>query len=111
MRISDELSGLRDILDSLLRLAEKSEGNGGTQLATFELLLKDDGPLWVCRRELEVLKGKLEIRERDGGWRARGLERARILVWPLKEGDVRKTLDVLERLKSTLQLGLSADQT
>ncbi|KAB8292154.1 hypothetical protein EYC80_007897 [Monilinia laxa] len=111
VRISDELNGLRDILDSLLRLAEKSEGNGGAQLATFELLLKDDGPLWVCRRELEVLKGKLEIRDGDGGWRARGLEKARMLVWPLKEGEVRKTLDVLERLKSTLQLGLSADQT
>lgn len=109
IQISDELNSLRDILDSLLKLAEKSEVNGLGQLATFELLLKEDGPLYTCKIELEKLKGKLE---RGGvgtrqGWK--GLKT--VLVWPLKEGEVRKTLSVLERLKSTLMLGLSADQT
>jgi hypothetical protein len=33
------------------------------------------------------------------------------LTWPLKEGDVTKTLDNLERTKATLQLALTADQT
>lgn len=111
VQISDELNSLRDILDSLLRLAEKAEVEGGlngvSQLSTFQLLLKDDGPLWACRRELEKLKEKLEPEGEAGGWR--GLKK--VLVWPLKEGDVKKTLGMLERLKSTLQLGLSADQT
>ncbi|KAF7923232.1 uncharacterized protein EAE98_007937 [Botrytis deweyae] len=109
VQISDELNSLRDILDSLLKLAEKAESNGFSQLSTFELLLKEDGPLFVCKNELEMLKGKLEKGGVGGseGWRAIK-ER---LVWPLKEGEVRKTLVVLERLKSTLALGLSADQT
>lgn len=111
VQISDELNSLRDILDSLLRLAEKAEVEGGlngvSQLSTFQLLLKDDGPLWACRRELEKLKEKLEPKGEAGSWR--GLKK--VLVWPLKEGDVKKTLGMLERLKSTLQLGLSADQT
>ncbi|KAK6596806.1 pfs domain-containing protein [Botrytis cinerea] len=86
-----------------------AESNGFSQLSTFELLLKDDGPLFVCKTELEKLRGKLEKGGVSGseGWRA---VRER-LVWPLKEGEVRKTLVVLDRLKSTLALGLSADQT
>lgn len=109
VQISDELNSLRDILDSLLKIAERAESNGFSQLSTFELLLKDDGPLFVCKTELEKLRGKLEKGGVGGseGWRA---VRER-LVWPLKEGEVRKTLVVLDRLKSTLALGLSADQT
>ncbi|CCD47337.1 similar to ankyrin repeat domain-containing protein 29 [Botrytis cinerea T4] len=98
VQISDELNSLRDILDSLLKIAERAESNGFSQLSTFELLLKDDGPLFVCKTELEKLRGKLEKGGVGGseGWRA---VRER-LVWPLKEGEVRKTLVVLDRLKN-----------
>ncbi|TEY70400.1 hypothetical protein BOTCAL_0104g00090 [Botryotinia calthae] len=109
VQISDELNSLRDILDSLLKLAERAESNGFSQLKTFKLLLKDDGPLFVCKTELEKLRGKLE-KGGVGGSEGRRAIRER-LVWPLKEGEVRKTLVVLERWKSTLALGLSADQT
>ncbi|EDN91972.1 hypothetical protein SS1G_07834 [Sclerotinia sclerotiorum 1980 UF-70] len=107
VQIQDELNSLKGLLDSLLKLAEKSEADG-KQLSTFELLLKDDGPLSMCKLELENLREKLE----KGGVGKNGwIGLKNVLVWPLKEGEVRKTLSVLERLKSTLLLGLSADQT
>jgi hypothetical protein len=104
IQLSDELNSLKDVLDALLRLVEKSEASDDTsRLATFELLAKPDGPLLTCQSELERLKAKLEP---ETGWRA--LKRS--LVWPLQEGELRKALGALERLKGTMQLALSADQ-
>ena len=112
IQLSDELSSLKDVLDALLHLVEKSEASNATinsssnsenRLATFELVLQPDGPLFTCQSELERLKAKLEP---ESGWRAV----KRSLVWPLKEGELRKALGVLERLKGTMQLALAADQ-
>jgi hypothetical protein len=104
IQLSDELSSLKDILDALLRLVEKSSNNlDEAKLATFELLAKPDGPLLTCQSELERLRKKLEP---ESGWRAV----KRSLVWPLQEGEMKKALGGLERLKSTMQLALSADQ-
>ena len=103
VQLSDELNSLKDVLDALLQLVEKSEMSDPAQLATFELLAKPDGPLLSSQTELERLKKKLEP---ESGWRAV----KRSLVWPLQEGEMRKALESLERLKSTMQLALSADQ-
>jgi hypothetical protein len=103
IQISDELSSLKDVLDALLRLVENSESSDPSRLSTFELLAKPDGPLLSCKTELERLKAKLEP---EKGWRAV----RQSLVWPLKEGEMRKALSSLERLRSTMQLALSADQ-
>jgi hypothetical protein len=106
IQITNELNSLRDVLESLLRVVEKSQSNNGkdgSSLATFELLTKEGGPLMTCKTELERLKSRLEP---ENGWRKM---RSR-LVWPLKEGEVRRTLDGLERLKGTMGLALSADQ-
>ncbi|RFU25926.1 hypothetical protein B7463_g10412, partial [Scytalidium lignicola] len=104
IKISDELNSLKDVLDALLRVVENAQSGDPTKLLTFELLAKPDGPLITCKIELEQLKAKLEP---EKGWRAV----RQSLVWPLKEGDMRKTLSSLERLKSTIQLALSTDQT
>ncbi|TVY84720.1 putative ankyrin repeat protein [Lachnellula suecica] len=104
VQISDELSSLRDVLEALLKLVERFEfSTSPARLATFELLVKPDGPLLTCQRELERLKKQLDP---GVGWRA--VRKA--LVWPLKEGEMKKALGALERLKSTMQLALSADQ-
>ena|SRR5436853_275853 len=106
IQITSELNSLRDVLESLLRIVEKSQSNDskdGSRLATFELLIKEGGPLMTCKAELEALKSKLEP---ERGWR----KMRNRLVWPLKEGEVRRTLDGLERLKGTMGLALSADQ-
>lgn len=101
--ISDELNSLKDVLEALLKLVENSNHETTARLSTFELLVKEDGPLVACKTELERLQRELEP---EKGWRK---VRAR-LIWPLKEGEVRKALGGLERLKGTMQLALSADQ-
>lgn len=106
VQITEELTSLRNILESLLQVVEKSqssEGKDSSRLATFELLAKDGGLLMNCKAELERLKSKLEP---ETGWR----KVRNSLIWPLKEGEVRKALDGLERLKGTIVLALSTDQ-
>ena len=103
IQLSDELNSLKDVLDALLHLVEKSASTNPARLSTFELLAKSDGPLLTCQSELERLKAELEP---ETGWRAV----RKSLVWPLKDGEMRKSLGSLERLKSTMQLALSADQ-
>jgi len=98
------LTSLCDVLESLVKLAEHESANGSPRLSTLKLLGKPDGPLVKCQAELDDLKKKLEP---ASGWKAVG----NALTWPLKEGDVTKTLDNLERTKATLQLALTADQT
>jgi hypothetical protein len=106
VEITEELTSFRDILESLLQAVEKyqfSEGKDSSRLATFELLVKEGGLLMNCRTELERLKSKLEP---EKGWR----KVRNSLVWPLKEGEVRRALDGLDRLKGTMVLALSTDQ-
>jgi len=104
VQISDELNSLKDVLEALLKLVESSASSeSSARLSTFELLVKADGPLLTCQSELERLKKQLEP---EKGWRAV----RRTLVWPLKEAEMKRALDALERLKSMMQLALSADQ-
>jgi hypothetical protein len=70
---------------------------------TVEKLAQKGGTLDRLRGELERLKEKLQPEE---GWRK--LQNA--LLWPLKEGEMRKCLGDLERGKSMVMLALSADQ-
>lgn len=99
-QISSSLNSLKDVLESLLTLIETSKPG---ELSTVESLARDGGALQECLGELERLKGKLEIKE---GWRGVGQR----VAWPLKEGEVRRQLEGLERWKGTLGLALSADQ-
>jgi hypothetical protein len=104
MRIIDEVTSLRDVLERLVRLAESADASGPSRLSTLKLLNKPDGPLIKCQAELAALKKKLAPMS---GLKAIG----RVLGWPLKEGDVKKTLDNIGRFKATLSLALTADQT
>src|SRR5215475_5720622 len=100
--ITKELKSLHAVLERLLELAESESDKGSARLSTFDSLTKPDGPLAECEAELISLKEKLEP---ASGWKAVG----KALTWPLKEGDTRKILDKLERLKGTLNLALTAD--
>ena len=103
-RITDQLTSLRNVLESLVKHAESEAANGSPPFPTLKLLGERDGPLVKCKAELVSLKAMLEP---ASGWKAVG----QALAWPLKEGDITKTLDNLERTKATLQLALTADQT
>ncbi|PVH76555.1 hypothetical protein DL98DRAFT_517882 [Cadophora sp. DSE1049] len=105
LQISSSLNSLKDVLEALLALIEKSKSDGpASKLATIELLAKDGGTLESCQQELLKLKKKLEP---EVGWR----KIRKSLVWPLKEAEVKKALEGLERSKSMMLLALSADQT
>ncbi|KAL2062624.1 hypothetical protein VTL71DRAFT_5696 [Oculimacula yallundae] len=105
LQISSSLNSLKDVLESLLNLIENSTSDDkSSKLATVELLAKDGGTLESCREELLRLLKKLEP---ETGWR----KVRKSLVWPLKEVEVKKALDELERSKSMMLLALSADQT
>jgi len=66
-------------------------------------LSKEGGALQNCMEELERLKGKLEP---ESGWR----KLRKSLAWPLKEGEVRRAIEGLERLKSLMVLAIRVDQ-
>ncbi|OCL07885.1 hypothetical protein AOQ84DRAFT_267871, partial [Glonium stellatum] len=102
-RIVDEVNSIRDVLEKIFKLAENAEANS-LPLSNFETLNKPDGPLLQCEAELILLQAKLKPAH---GWK--GIRNA--LVWPLKEGDVDRCLDRISRLKQTLQLALTVDQT
>jgi hypothetical protein len=100
VQITESLNSLKEVLESLLCLIETTKVG---ELSTVELLARDGGTLQSCQAELERLRGKLEP---EKGWR----KLKNSLVWPLKEGEMRRALEALERWKSTMQLALSADQ-
>ncbi|KIM84816.1 hypothetical protein PILCRDRAFT_370242 [Piloderma croceum F 1598] len=103
-RITNQLIGLRAVLENLLTLARTEDMSGLSRLSTLALLIEPDGLLCKCKLEMERLKSSLEP---AGGWRKVG----QALTWPLKEGDVKKTHNYLQQTTATLQLALTADQT
>ena len=87
----------------MLRVVEKT--HNGTRLETFELLLKEGGVLEGCLEELERLRVKLDEGAGEAAWK----RVKRKLEWPLKEGEMRRAMEGLERLKATMVLAMSAD--
>ncbi|KAE9364611.1 hypothetical protein N431DRAFT_109437 [Stipitochalara longipes BDJ] len=100
IQITEALNSLKDVLESILRLIETTKAN---ELSTIGLLEKSGGTLQSCQAELERLRVKLVP---EKGWR----KARNSLIWPLKESEMRRALEGLERWKSTMQLALSADQ-
>ena len=107
MKIVEETSSLRDVLESLVNIADKAESEDGeqeSQLPTLQLLLQPHGPLLKCQSELENLEQRLRPVEGFHGMK-------KALAWPLKQDEVKNTLLNIRRLKETLTLALTADQT
>jgi hypothetical protein len=104
-KIIEELNSLRGVLEYLLSAAEKEElvTEGLSRLSTFQQLAKPNGELERCKADLVALNAELQP---ESGWKA--LRQA--LVWPLKETDVKNTLDILQGYRSALRFALSADQ-
>jgi hypothetical protein len=106
-KLIDELNSVYHVLDRLLKLAE--DVGDASRLPTLKALIApEDGhagasPLVKCKDEIDALKTKLETP--ISGWKVVG----KAWIWPLKEAEVMKTIDSLERVKATLQLGLSTD--
>ena len=102
--IKDELLGLQKVLYDVVDLVEDGESTARSQLPALIELLDDPDGLPRCYSELESLKIKLETNCIRSG-------RMHALIWPLKEGEVRQTLDRLGRFHQGLSRALEVDQT
>lgn len=104
-RVTSEVAGLRNVVEHLITLIDDEKMTSYTYLSTLAEIVTADGPLEICRHNLESLKSKLEfpINER----KALG----RRLAWPLQEKEVTKTLASIYRTKSLLETALLVDHT
>jgi hypothetical protein len=99
--IIDHLRSLRIVLEDLYAVVNGENEDGSSQLSsTLNMLDRQDGPLVQCKTELLALEKMLET----------GSKWKNALIWPIKETDVKKTLDNLERINTTLIITLNADQ-
>ena len=100
-RLQGEVEGLRDVLKKVLELVE---GPGAARLPTSGLLA---GRIQQCSSELQDLGNRLDPAQK-GAMKRLGF---RALKWPFTGEDVNKSIAMLERHKTTLNLALNADQT
>lgn len=112
-RVIEEVKDLRNVLETLEQLAKKAENAdlaAKGRLPTLKLLCNPEGLLAMCLRELQELKEKLVPPDWSGQVGSKRRAFIQALSWPLKEGDTKKTLEKIGRLKATLNLALTVDQ-
>ncbi|KAF8507625.1 hypothetical protein JB92DRAFT_690694 [Gautieria morchelliformis] len=97
-RIIDQLFGLQKVLETIRRLVEHDETVAASRLPVLNEVIPR------CRDELDSLNSKLE---RDLGRKGR----IQAFIWPLKEGEVNKTLEKLSKLQELLTTAMDVDQT
>jgi hypothetical protein len=100
-QIINELNGLRTVVESLLSILDE-ERDTKAPISVLEKLAEKDGPLERCQTDLEELTQKLEPRE---GWR----HVKAVILWPLKESEVKRVLSNIQDTKSTIQIALALD--
>ena len=99
--IVDQLLALQKVLDDVRDVVENA-ANPSVRLPTLSKLLNAPDGLPRYRAEVESLKAKLEPRGRT--------DRLQTLIWPLREGDARKTLAYLRDFQQLLNSNLNTDQ-
>jgi hypothetical protein len=111
LKVIDEVRHLRNVLETLERLArqERSPNVAKSRLPSLRLLCEPEtGLLAKCLLELNDLDKKLRPPGYPPGSKRRALIQAS--GWPLKKGAVEKTLANISRLKATLTLAITADE-
>ena len=98
-KLNEYLVGMRSVLEQVDKLIQDPSE---FRFSNLERLSAQDGPLMRCKSELDDLKIKLEPK---AGWK----EKIRSLTWPLKEGDMKKSLEHLENLRELLRIAMEAD--
>ena len=101
--IIDQLLGLQRVLGEVEVLARDDEDKTTSQLSTLAQLLNSPEGLPRCKEILTNFKAKLEPRHGRSHIRE-------VLSWPLRENDVRKTVEYLEDFPQLLQSTMNLDQ-
>jgi hypothetical protein len=111
-KLLDLLMGLQGVLADVLELVDPAdqdtslqfsaddEANTSSRLPALSKLLNDPDGLRLCQAEIETLHKSLE-----------GNRRMQALIWPFKEGEVRKSLEHLGQFQQFLSVALNVDQT
>src|SRR5271155_4583978 len=73
IRIMEELTSLRSVLERLVEVAENADESGPSHLPALKALCKPDGPLVKCEAELLTLEKKLKPASR--------ISPVNVLVW------------------------------
>jgi hypothetical protein len=117
-RIIDEIKGLRNVLETLEKLASEidvARPGAKARLPTLQLLCgpKDgeSGLLDLCLEELTKLKDKLAPPKWLGPQGSKRQALGQALRWPMNRGDTIKMLETIGRFRDLLSLALTADQT
>lgn len=115
-KVVDELRDLRDVLENLERVVKKT-GNADptthSRLPTLKLLcdsMKGSESLVDCLEEVNRIRNKLSPPSWSGKDGSKRQALIQVLGWPLKEQDTRRSLETIDRFKSTLTLALTSDQ-
>ncbi|KAK5059791.1 hypothetical protein LTR84_009674 [Exophiala bonariae] len=110
LSIISDIIELRNVLETLDRLAyedPKDDPNShlsSKQRRSFEMLSNPHGPLEICQQELKTLEALIDDRS---GSRRGALVQA--LRWQYGGDEIRMSLKRIERIKSTLNLAITAD--
>jgi prefoldin subunit 5 len=99
-RLSDELTNLQKIVESVEQLLDRPE--------SAKLLASRKSSVDECLEQLKTLHQKLEPGKRRQFLGKIGL---RELKWPFDSKEVEEIISRLERYKSTIFLAFQADQT
>ena len=103
-KIIDQLWSLQKVLEDVQELAEDEERKGTMRLPGLIQLEKPNG-IPSCLSELKILQAKFEIKQ------GRSERTLQALMWPLKQGEVKKTLDYLQEFQQLLSSALNVDNT
>lgn len=110
--LQDEIKSLRNVLESIGRLLANSENADqapSNELKEVAALCDpEDGPI---AKELELLRDKLRLPDWAGQNGSKRKALMQSLTWPLKEGETKKILEKIDRLKKDLELALTVDQS
>lgn len=102
-RIIDELNSLNCVLLYLYDLVNNSENTESRLSNIGRLLHSSDGPLHQCQVELQALHSKLS--QPSTGLKDLG----KTLMWPLKEKETQRALDIIRAQKVTCGLALNVE--
>ena len=103
-KIIDRLWSLQKVLEDVQELVEDEQSKGTGRLPGLIELEKSNG-LLRCLSELKGLQAKFETKQ------GRADRTVQALMWPLKQGEVRKTLDYLGESQKVLSSALNVDNT
>jgi|HubBroStandDraft_4_1064222.scaffolds.fasta_scaffold371124_1 hypothetical protein len=104
-RVLNEVTGLRDVVERLMKLVDDNEMAKRGYFSTLEQMTGENGPFSQCQVELEHLKAQLETP--INGWKKLG----RRLIWPLQEKSVMKSLETIRHIKSIIESALLVDNS